>query len=91
MKLIEMSEIKFEMKEVEKKRVGTFQKRSIYDPMIDQFIEGGKELVEITVEGKSGAYISHQLKTRIAKRQLDIISSASGGYVYLEKKPTEST
>ena len=86
-----MSEIKFEMKEVEKKRIGKFQKRSIYDPIIDKFLEGGNELVEITVEGKSGAYISHQLKTRIEKRQLDIIASASGGYVYLEKKPPEPT
>ncbi len=86
-----MSEIKFEMKEVEKKRVGSFQKRSIYDPIIDQFIDGGKELVEITVKGRSGSYIAHQLKTRIEKRQLDIISSASGGYSYLEKKPPEPT
>lgn len=84
-----MSEIKFEMKEVEKKRVGTFQKRSIYDPIIDQFIDGGKELVEITVEGRTGSYIANQLKTRIAKRQLDIIASAAGGYAYLEKKPPE--
>ena len=84
-----MSEIKFEMKEVEKKRIGSFQKRSIYDPMIDQFLEGGKELVEINVDGKSGTYIAHQLKTRIAKRQLDIVASAAGGYAYLEKKPPE--
>ncbi len=85
-----MSEIKFEMREVEKKRVGKFQKRSIYDPIIDKFLEGGNELVEITVEGKSGAYISHQLKTRIEKRELDIIASSGGGCAYLEKKPPES-
>ena len=84
-----MSEIVFEMKEVEKKREGKFQKKSIYDPLIDQFLESGHELVEISIEGRSGSYISHQLKTRIAKRQLDIIASSGGGFAYLEKKPPE--
>ncbi len=84
-----MSKIKFEMKEVEKKRVGSFQKRSIYDPILDKFIESGHDLVEINIEGRSGSYISHQLKTRIEKRQLDIVASAAGGYAYLEKKPPE--
>ncbi len=85
-----MSELKFEMKEVEKKRVGKFQKKSIFDPMIDKFLESGHELVEISVPGRSPSYISHQLKTRIEKRQLDIIASAGGGFTYLEKKPSES-
>jgi len=85
-----MSKIVFEMKEVEKKREGKFQKRSIYDPIIDKFLESGHELAEISVPEKSAAYISHQLKTRIEKRQLDIIASAGGGYTYLEKKHSES-
>ena len=84
-----MSKISFEMKEVEKKREGKFQKRSIYDPIIDKFIESGHELVEISIEGKSASYISHQLKSRIEKRQLDILASAGGGFTYLEKKPPE--
>ncbi len=86
-----MSEISFEMKEVEKKREGKFQKRSIYDPILDKFIDGGKELVEINVPGRSASYIAHQLRTRIEKRQLDIIASAGGGFTYLEKKPPEPT
>ena len=85
-----MTEIKFEMRVVEKKREGKFLKGSIYDPMIDQFIESGNELVEINVEGKKAAYIAHSLSKRIEKRQLDIIASAAGGFTYLEKKPTES-
>jgi len=84
-----MSEISFEMKEVEKKREGKFQKRSIYDPIIDKFIETGHDLVEISIEGRSGSYISHQLKTRIERRQLDIIASAAGGFAYLEKPPSK--
>ncbi len=85
-----MSKIVFEMKEVEKKRAGKFQKRSIYDPILDKFLESGHELVEITIEGRSGSYISHQLKTRIEKRQLDIVASSGGGLAYLEKKHSES-
>jgi len=84
-----MSEISFEMKEVEKKREGKFQKRSIYDPIIDKFIESGHDLVEISIEGRSGSYLSHQLKTRIERRELDIIASSGGGFAYLEKKPPE--
>ena len=85
-----MSKIKFEMRAVEKKREGSFMKASIYDPMIDQFLESGNDLVEIEVEGKKGNYIKHQLKTRIEKRGLDIVASSGGGFAYLEKKPTES-
>jgi len=84
-----MSKIVFEMKEVEKKREGKFQKRSIYDPILDKFLESGHNLVEITIEGRNGSYISHQLKTRIKKRQLDIVASSGGGCAYLEKKPSE--
>ncbi len=84
-----MSKISFEMKEVEKKREGSFQKKSIYDPIIDKFLESGHELVEISVPERSGSYISHQLKARIEKRQLDIIASSGGGYTYLAKKPPE--
>ena len=85
-----MSKIVFEMKEVEKKRIGSFQKKSIYDPILDKFLESGHDLVEISVPERSGSYISHQLKTRIAKRQLDIVASSGGGFTYLEKKPPES-
>ncbi len=84
-----MSKIVFEMKEVEKKRVGSFQKSSIYDPLLDQFIASGHELVEVTIEGRSANYIKHQLKKRIEKRQLDIVASSGGGFAYLEKKPPE--
>ncbi len=84
-----MAKIVFEMKEVEKKRLGKFQKSSIYDPILDQFLASGHELVEVSIEGKSGSYISHQLKSRIEKRELDIVASSGGGFAYLEKKPPE--
>ena len=80
-----MSAIKFEMRKVEKKREKKYHKGSVYDPMIDQFIESGHNLVEITVEGKKAGYVVTQLSKRIEKRELDIVASWAGDIVYLEK------
>lgn len=85
-----MSKVKFEMRPVEKKRPKTYKKGSVYDPILDQFLESGEELVEISVEGKKPGYVITQLARRIETRELDIIASRGGGFVYLEKKPTES-
>lgn len=87
---LKMSEIKFQMRPVETKREKKFLKRSIYDPMIDQFLESGHPLVEISVEERRASYIASQLKKRIEVRKLDIIASAGGGFAYLERKPSES-
>ena len=81
-----MSEVKYEMKPVTKKRAKTRYIKSIFDPMIDEFIESGQELVEITVKDKTPSYMVTQLKNRIKKRELDIEASRGGGFVYLEKK-----
>ena len=81
-----MSEVKYEMKQVTEKRPKSTQVRSKYDPMIDEFINSGQELVEITVEGKRPSYIVTQLKKRIDTRKLDIEASRGGGFIYLEKK-----
>lgn len=86
-----MSEINFEMKPVEKKREGKFQKKSIFDPILDKFIEGGHDLVEVSVPERSPSSVASSLKKRIEKRSLDILASTSGGLLYLEKKPPEST
>lgn len=83
-----MSEISFEMKDVEKKREGGF-KRSIFDPILNKFIEEGHDLVEISVPGRSPSSVAHSLRNRIEKRQLDILASTGGGFLYLEKKPPE--
>ena len=84
-----MSKIKFEMKSVEKKREKKYHKGSIYDPIIDQFIESRHNLVEITVEDKKASYVVTQLSKRIETRKLDIVASWAGDVVYLEKKSTE--
>jgi len=84
-----MSKIKFEMRPVEKKRKKMYHKGSVYDPIIDQFLESGQDLVEISVEGKRPGYVVTQLDRRIKTRELDIIASRGGNFVYLEKKPNE--
>ena len=81
-----MTEIKYEMKTVTKKRPKSSHIKSIFDPMIDEFIKSGHTLVEIAVEDKKPSYMVTQLKNRIKKRELDIEASHGGGFVYLEKK-----
>ena len=84
-----MSEIRFEMRPVEKKSVKKYKRGSVYDPIIDQFLESGEKLVEISIEGKKPGYVVTQLDRRIETRELDIVTSTGGGFVYLEKKTTE--
>jgi len=86
-----MGEIRFEMRQVNEKRKKLSIKASRYDPIIDQFIAGGEELVEISVEDKDAPYVASQLKKRIGLRELELEmeASAAGGFAYLEKKTTE--
>ncbi len=86
-----MSEIKYSMSAVTKRRKREPKKqKSRYDPIIDQFLEGTHNLVEINVPGKGGSYIKSLLDKRVKRRSLDITVSSVGDYVYLErpkKKP----
>ena len=79
-----MSQLKFTMTPTEEKRKGY---RSVYDPIIDAFIEKGKDLVEVTVEGRTATNVATYLNKRIKARGLDIEASSAGGVIYLEKKP----
>ena len=79
-----MSEIKYEMKPVTEKRVKT--SRSIFDPILNEFLSSGEDLVEIKVEGKTTGYMNTQLKKRIATRKLEIEVTQGYSVVYLEKK-----
>jgi len=84
-----MSEIRFEMKPVDDKRKRLSGKKSIYDPIIDQFLESGNDLVEVRVEDRLPGYVVGQLQKRIDIRELEIEVSGAQGFVYLEKKSTE--
>lgn len=84
-----MSKISYQMKPVEEKREATYTKGSIFDPIIDQFLESGHKLVEIQIENRKASYIKNQLMNRIKKRKLDIIASYASDYVYLEHSKKE--
>ena len=61
------------------------KRKSKYDPIIDQFIELGQDLVEINVKGRKPSYVNSQLRRRINERKLGIAASSAGGSVYLER------
>ena len=73
------------MRPVTEKREKKVGRRSIYDPMIDQFLESGQDLVEIEVEGKKPSYVAGMLKKRIKVRGLELKATAVSDVVYLEK------
>ncbi len=73
--------IALEMKEPKKKHM------SIYDPIIDQFLENDHKLVEITVENRKANYLNLMLNKRIGERGLgeQVKASYVTDWVYLEK------
>ena len=60
-----MGEIRFQMRPVTEKREREVKRGSIYDPMIDRFLESGHDLVEIEVENKKPSYVAAMLNKRI--------------------------
>jgi len=80
-----MSEVKFDMKPVEKKPSRRFRKGSKYDPIVDAFAEGTESLVEVTVEGKDANYLRTQLNKRIEAKGLNVKTSVVNNILYLEK------
>jgi len=80
-----MSEIKFTMEQVAEKREKKSRAGSMYDPIIDQFLESGHDLVEIVVEEKKASYVAGVLKKRIKIRDLELKAMAVDDFVYLEK------
>ncbi len=80
-----MSEVKFDMKPVEKKPSRQFRKGSKYDPILDAFMAGEDKLVQVTVEGKDVNYLRTQLNKRIEAKGLKVKTSVVNGVLYLEK------
>jgi hypothetical protein len=80
-----MVERKFELKPVEYKPISL--RKSIYDPIIDTFLAGKEDLVELRVEGKDPRVLRQILSLRIRRRELSdkIRVFVSGGKVYLER------
>ena len=81
-----MSEVRFNLKPVEEKPFRRFRKGSKYDLILDAFIEGEDDLVEVHVEDKEGNYLRTQLNKRIEARNLkDVKVSVVNTICYLEK------
>ena len=59
--------------------------RSMYDPILDRFLDGGHRLVEVKVEGKSAYYLRQALDRRIKARELELKATTISEVVYLEK------
>ena len=83
-----MSDVKFDLKPVEKKPSRKYRKGSKYDPIIDSFLESEHDLVKVEVSGKDANYLRTQLKKRIDARDLQskIEVSVVNNIAYLEKK-----
>ncbi|MBD3206905.1 hypothetical protein GF319_11270 [Candidatus Bathyarchaeota archaeon] len=82
-----MSDVKFELKPVDKKPSRKYRKGSKYDPILDAFLESDEDLVEVQVEDKDANYLRTQLKKRIDARELgdQVDVSVANNRTYLEK------
>ena len=81
-----MSEVKFNLKPVSEKPFRRYRKGSKYDPIIDAFMEGEEDLVEVNVSGRDANYLRTQLNKRIDARNLrNVKVSVVNNVCYLEK------
>jgi len=82
-----LSDVKFDLKPVQKKPSRKYRKGSKYDPIIDSFLESEHDLVKVEVSGKDANYLRTQLKKRIDARELQskIEVSVVNNIAYLEK------
>lgn len=81
-----MSEVKFKLNPIEEKPSRRYRKGSKYDPILDAFVEGEEDLVEVNVSGKDANYLRTQLNKRVEARNLDVKVSVVNNACYLEKK-----
>ena len=82
-----MSDLKFELKPVTTKPTRRYRKGSKYDPILDAFVQGETDLVEVSIEGKDANYLRTQLNKRIDARSLGGVVKVSvvNNVAYLEK------
>ena len=80
-----MNEVKFDMKPVEKKPSRRYRKGSKYDRILEAFVEGTDNLVEVTVEGKDANYLRTQLNKRIEVKGVKVKTSVVNNVLYLQK------
>jgi hypothetical protein len=81
-----MSGVKFDLTPLAEKPSRRYRKGSKYDPVLDTFMEGEEDLVEVSIKDKEANYIRTQLNKRIEARALeDVKVSVINNIVYLEK------
>jgi len=81
-----MSDVKFELKPVEKKP-RRYRTGSKYDPILDAFIEGKDSLVEVSIADRDASYLRMQLGKRIVAKGLEGVKvSTVNNICYLEKE-----
>lgn len=81
-----MSNISFNLEPVAEKPSRKYWKGSKYDPVLDAFISGEANLVQVTIEGKEANYLRTQLNKRIEARNLSNVKvSVVNNRAYLEK------
>ncbi len=81
-----MSSIRFNLQPVDEKPSRKYRKGSKYDPILDAFISGEANLVQVTIEGKDANYLRTQLNKRIeARAQSNVKVSVVNNVAYLEK------
>ena len=78
-----MDGLRFELRPVEERP----RRRSKYDPIIDEFLEGKWDLAEVEVEGEDPQCLRAALFQRIKSRRLldRVRVFQSGGSVYLKR------
>jgi hypothetical protein len=82
-----LSDVKFDLKPVDKKPSRKYRKGSKYDPILDSFLGGEHGLVKVEVENKDANYLRTQLNKRIEARDLvnQVKVSVVNNVAYLEK------
>jgi len=81
-----MSDISFNLQPVDEKPSRRYRKGSKYDPILDAFMSGEANLVQVSIEGKDANYLRTQLNKRIEARNLSSVKvSVVNNVAYLEK------
>jgi len=85
-----MSDVKFDLKPISKKPSRKHRKGSKYDPILDSFLNGDHELVEVGIEDKDPRYLRSMLNKRIEARNLwnEVRAFVDDDRLFLERGKT---
>lgn len=81
-----MSEKKYTIKPVKELPPRRFRRETLYDELVEDFLESGEKYAEVSVEGKKPATVISALRKRVIGE--GIVVRSIGGKVYLERLTT---